>query len=72
MAKVIGIVLTLGCVVLCGYQIYGIISDGIKRRKLKKEHPEAEEKKKDDEEERQTEIPRKNRVRRIYGKPSEF
>ncbi len=47
MAKVIGIVLTLGCVVLCGYQIYGIISDGIKRRKLKKEHPEE---KKDDEE----------------------
>lgn len=50
MAKVIGIVLTLGCLVLCGYQIYGIISDGIKRRKLKKEHPEAEEKKKHDEE----------------------
>ena len=49
MAKVIGIVLTLGCLVLCGYQIYGIISDSIKRRKLKKEHPETEEKKDDEE-----------------------
>ncbi len=50
MGRVIAIILIVGCLVLCGYQIYGIISDGIKRRKLKKEHPEAEEKKKDDEE----------------------
>lgn len=49
MAKVIGIVLILGCLVLCGYQIYGIISDGIKRRKRKKEKPQDPEEKDDEE-----------------------
>ena len=50
MGRVMAIILIVFCFGLTVYQIYGTVSDMRKRRKLKKEHPEAEEKEKDDEE----------------------